>query len=331
MAYKNSWLEAMQSGRQRFAAGIDVGSQSVRLVVLSQRARAYGALHLEYVKTVPLAAGAMAGTEIADRQAIARALRDAFAGLPRLCATHALQCSMAVPASATLTTTVPLAQLAAQSHCVEEDGGPALAGLAPAVMGEAERIAGIERHALAVDWYVDDTPAPVRSVTIAATARQHLEARIECAATAGISLTAIDGEPHAALRALRYAADQELDAHEPYAALWIGTDGVYGWRVVDGAIKGEMHYPAPEHTDLADALRDLVRGPVFDCALVGGEIDLLDGVGFSMADIGDVLGCSVLPFECALLGSRMRPLDDGLLYEPAGAVAFGLALRGVIE
>ncbi|NML33764.1 type IV pilus biogenesis protein PilM [Paraburkholderia antibiotica] len=331
MTYANSWLQTVQAGWQRFAAGIDLGSQSVRLVVLSRRSRARGALRLEYMSTVPLAPGVMTGTEIVDRQAVARALRDAFAGLPQVCASQALRCAMAMPASATLTTTVPLAQLAAQSYCEDEDGGPALAGLAPAVMGEAERIAGIERHALAVDWFVDETPSPVRSVTIAATARQHLEARIECAATAGISLSAIDGEPHAALRALRYAANRELDPNEPYAALWIGSDGVYGWRIVDGGILAEMRYPAPEHSDLADALRDLVHGPEFDCALIGGEVDLLDGVGFSLADIGDVLGCSVLPFECALLATRAQPFEDALLHEPAGAVAFGLALRGVLE
>jgi hypothetical protein len=113
--------------------------------------------------------------------------------------------------------------------------------------------------------------------------------------------------------------------------LWIGTDGVYGWRIVDDSIAGEMRYPAPEHADLADALRDLVHGPVLDCALVSGEIDLLEGVGFSLADIADVLGCTVLPFECAALGGLVRPLDDELLHEPASAVAFGLALRGVLE
>jgi Tfp pilus assembly PilM family ATPase len=320
----------MRSGRQRFAAGIDVGSQNVRLVVVSQRSRTHAGLHLEYVSTVPLAAGAMAGTEIADRQSVARALRDAFAGLPRACARHVLRCAMAVPASATLTTTVPLARLAAQSHCAD-DGGHALSELEPAVMGEAERIAGLERHALAVDWFVDETPSPIRSVRITATARQHLEARLECAASAGISLSAVDGEPHAALRAMRYAASLELDPHEPYVALWIGTDGVYGWRIVDDGIAGEMRYPAPEHSDLADALRDLAHGPELDCALVSGEVDLLDGVGFSLADIADVLGCTALPFECSVLGSRVRPLSDELLHEPAGAVAFGLALRGVIE
>ncbi|HYS64061.1 MAG TPA: pilus assembly protein PilM [Paraburkholderia sp.] len=330
MTFKSSWLQGVQMGGQRFAAGIDIGSQAVRLVVVSQPSRTRAALHIEYASTVPLAAGAMAGTEIADRHAVARALRDAFAGLPRACATHALRCAMALPASATLTTTVPLTRLAAQSGCAE-DGGHALAELEPAVMSEVERIAGLERHALAVDWFVDETSSPVRSVTIAATARQHLEARIECAASAGISLTAIDGEPHAALRAMRYAASHELDPHEPYVALWIGTDGVYGWRIVDDCIVGEMRYPAPEHADLADALRDLVHGPELDCALLSGEIDLLDGVGFSIADLADVLGCAVLPFECAALGGLARSLDDPLLHEPAGAVAFGLALRGVFE
>ncbi|CAB3688784.1 pilus assembly protein PilM [Paraburkholderia rhynchosiae] len=330
MTLRNSWLEAVQAGAQRFAAGIDVGSQDVRLVVVSRRARACASLQIEYVSTVPLAPTAMAGTEIADRHAVARALRDAFAGMPHSCATQALRCAMAVPASATLTTTVPLARLAAQSGCAE-DGGHELAELEPAVMSEVERIAGLERHALAVDWFVDDKPSPVRSVTIAATGRQHLEARIECAAAAGISLTAIDGEPHAALGAMRYAASHELDPHEPYVALWIGVDGVHGWRLVDDSIAGEMHYPAPEHADLADALRDLVHGPVLDCALVSGEVDLLDGVGFSIADIADVLGCTVLPFECAALGGFARQLSDPLLHEPTGAVAFGLALRGVFE
>jgi hypothetical protein len=100
---------------------------------------------------------------------------------------------------------------------------------------------------------------------------------------------------------------------------------------VDDIVAREMRYPAPEHTDLADALRDLAHGPELDCALLSGEVDLLDGVGFSTADIADVLGCTVLPFECAALGGLVRPLDDSLLHEPSGAVAFGLALRGVLE
>ena len=44
MALKSSWLRTMHSGRQRFAAGIDVGSQNVRLVVREPALRAHAAL-----------------------------------------------------------------------------------------------------------------------------------------------------------------------------------------------------------------------------------------------------------------------------------------------
>ena len=170
-------------------------------------------------------------------------------------------------------------------------------------MSEAERIAGLERHALAVDWFVDETPSPVRSVTIAATARQHLEARIECAAIAGISLTAIDGEPHAALRAMRYAASYELDPHEPYARCGsvrtaCTAGGSSTTRICRrNALSRRRNTPiSPMRCAIWPTAREL------DCALLSGEVDLLDGVGFSSADIADVLGCTVLPFECAALG-----------------------------
>ena len=35
MTFKSSWLQGVQLGAQRFAAGIDVGSQAVRLVVVA--------------------------------------------------------------------------------------------------------------------------------------------------------------------------------------------------------------------------------------------------------------------------------------------------------
>jgi Tfp pilus assembly PilM family ATPase len=248
-----------------------------------------------------------------------------------------LPCAMAIPGSATLTASVPLGQLAPHLRRtgplpkVEYANGDALSALEPAVLIEVERIAGIERHALAVDWYIDESSLTEGEVTIAATARQHLEARIECAAIAGISLTAIDGEPYAALRAMRYAAAHELEANDEYMAIWVGSDGVYGWRMVDDTVAAHMRYPAPEHGSLADALRELAGGRVLGSVLVAGEIDLLDGVSLSVADIGDVLGCTVLPFQCALLGEVADPYESELLSDPACAVAFGLAVRGVYE
>jgi Type IV pilus assembly protein PilM len=326
MTFKSS----LQLKVRRFAAGIDVSPQAVRLVVLSQRLPVGGLLRVEYLAAVPLAAGAMAGVEIVDRSAVTRALRDVFAELPRACASRALRCAMALPASATLMSSLPLARLSAAGD-VEAADGPSLAALESAVWNEAERIAGIERHALAVDWFIERSPRGAGAVTIATAARQHLEARIECAAAAGVTLTTIDGEPHAALRALVHAAAMELDQQEPYAAIWIGAEGVYGWRIVDDAVVGEMHYPSPEHSDLADALRDLADGVALGYAFLGGDVELLDGVGFSEADLGDVLGCTMVPFECIALGDCARPLSAKLLHESNCAVAFGLALRGVME
>nr|WKF57527.1 hypothetical protein HUO10_002013 [Paraburkholderia busanensis] len=330
MTVKKFWLDVLQEGAPRFAAGIDVGSQNVRLVIVSHRALPEPLLKIEYVRTVPLAPGAMAGNEIVDRLAVTRALREAFDGLPRACTAQTLCCAMAVPSSAMMFAAVPLALLTAKSGCAD-DGGFELSDIEPAVMTEIEGMTGLERHALAVDWFIADGLAPVRSVIIAATARPHLEARMECAAAAGISLTAVDGEPQAALRALRYAARCELDSNEPFIAVWIGTDGVYGWRICEEELEHYMRYPAPEHSDLADALRDLADGCAARCAFVGGEIDLLEGVGFSIADIADVLGCPVRPLDIGALDNVARPLTDALLHEPDSAVAFGLALRGVCE
>jgi Tfp pilus assembly PilM family ATPase len=319
MALKDSLRVAMR----RQAVGIDVSAQAVRIVVLSCSARKSGPVRIECVASEPLAAGAMAGADIVDRQAVARALSAAFGNVPQQCVTAALRCAMAIPGSATFTSRLP----ANHGRDPQRPG----ASHEPSVMMEAERVAGIERHALAVDWYVEDSPPHPGGVSIAATAREHLEARIECAAMAGVTLTVVDVEPHAALRALRHAATFELELHEPFVAIWIGSDGVYGWRVEEETIAEEIRYPSPEYSCVADALRDLAENNLNVCALVGGEIELLEGVCFSLADIGDVLGCSVLPFDCSSLSDGDVIPHSDLLHEPAFAVAFGLALRGVAQ
>ncbi|MDQ7980094.1 pilus assembly protein PilM [Paraburkholderia sp. SARCC-3016] len=337
MALKTS----LEMAVRRFAAGIDLGPQTVRLVVLSRSICGNGPLRIDCVASMPVRSGAMAGAEIVDRPAVAQALFDVFDCMPSEHILLSLRCAMAIPGSATLTASVPLEQLQqlaptmrrtrSRRPVAEYAEGDMLSALEPAVLIEIERIAGVERHALAVDWYVDRSALRGGEVTIAATARQHLEARIECAAIAGISLTAIDGEPHAALRAMRYSAKQELEPGDEYAALWVAGDGVYGWRLADDTVVTSMHYPSPEHGCLADALRDLGEGARLSTVFVAGDVDLLDGVSMSLADIGDVLGCMVFPFECTLLGQVAVPFETDLLHDPASAVAFGLAVRGVYE
>jgi Tfp pilus assembly PilM family ATPase len=330
--------------RRRFAAGIDVSAGEARLVVLSRRAKRTAPLRVEWLGAVPLDRGAMAGAQIADRAAVSRAIAALFAGWPRRRATRLLSCSMAVPDSATLIDSIPLSSLLPCADGATRFDG--LEAMEPAVYAHAERVAGLERQALAVDWFVDEAsrgcgPAPgsshalaVPRVTIAAAARQHLEARVEVAAAAGIVLSAVDGEPPSALRALCHAAEYELHEHERYAAVWIGGDGVYGWRIADEAVEACVRYPAPEYDDLAAALRALAGAHALGCAVVGGHFDMLAGWQTTLADVGELFGCAVLPFECApFLDADARDTLGGAVCRsaqaPTFAVAFGLALRGV--
>lgn len=352
-----SLLNPLLLGARRYAAGVDVHARGVTLVVLSQRVFGGGPLRIEWLGRVPLAREALSGAEIVDRVALVAALQAAFGALPRACAEASLRCAMALPTGATLMAAVPLARLARGSFVtstsntsgVSGTSGTSRAGaiadasglfteLEPLVLAEAERVAGIERHELAVDWRVGPlaldcgvASAHEARVMIAATARAYLESRIECAAMAGVALCAMDDEAHAALRAMRHAAAFELPPHEPWAALWVGADGVHGWFVADDCVARTMRFPALEHADLVEALHDLAGREQTGCALVAGDIGLLQGVHFSLADIGDVLGCPVLPFECAPLADADFPLDALLLHDPACAVAFGLAMRGVHE
>ncbi len=126
------------------------------------------------------------------------------------------------------------------------------------------------------------------------------------------------------------SAAREVDAGEPYLGVWIGESGVHGWLVSADAVAAQIRYPAPEHADLADALRELARAGAPRCAFVAGDPEWLGGARISLADVGDLLGCIVLPFECAA-GGPLGAVDDGLAHSPGFGVAVGLALRGVFE
>ncbi|QBQ96507.1 type IV pilus biogenesis protein PilM [Paraburkholderia pallida] len=336
-----SLLNPLLLGARRYGAGIDVGARGVTLVVLSQRLFGGGPLRIEWLGRVPLAREVLSGAEIVDRPALVSALQEVFGALPPACAQASLRCAMALPSGATLLASVPLARLApvpAGAAARKLDASGLYTELEPLVLAEAERVSGIERTELAVDWRVGPLGLECgvasmheAQVMIAATARAHLEARIECAAMAGVALCAVDDEAYAALRAMRHAAAFELPSHEAWVALWIGADGVHGWFVAEESVVRTMRFPALEHVDLVEALRDLAQAEETGCAFVAGDLAMLHGVHFSLADIGDVLGCPVLPFECGPLADADRPLDANLLNDPSCAVAFGLAMRGVGE
>jgi Tfp pilus assembly PilM family ATPase len=333
MSKDNALRGTMLTVTRRYAAGIDVSEDAVRLAIVSRRLRANASVCVEHLESVALPSGAVIDGDFVDRAAIVTALREAFARLPESGAWRALRCAMGLPASATLTTQVPLARLLdIHDHFAGNIGGDPRGLLEPAVLAEAERVAGIERAALAVDWSVRTREDGDAQVAIAATARRHVEARVETAAEAGIALSAIDGEPAAALRAMRHAGSTELDADARYLVCWLESTGLHGWLVGSRGVENELRYPAPEHRSIAEALHDLVgRSAPLDCIYAGGQIDLLAHADCPIPALGKSFGCPALPFEAAPWCNGAPEISTACKHSPRFAVAFGLALREVMQ
>jgi Tfp pilus assembly PilM family ATPase len=317
---------------RRHAAGIEVSEDAVRLVVLSRRLRSNAPVCVEHLESVPLAESAVVNGDFVDRAAIVAALREAFARLPSNGAWRSLRCAMGLSAAATQTLSVPLAQLIDVRETRVAAGGDPFGLLEPAVLAQAERAMGIERGALAVDWSIEARENGHAHVSIAATARRHVEARVEAAAAAGIALSAIDGEPAAALRAMRQSASTELDDDARYLACWLEKTGLHGWLVDGGEVTNELRYPAPEYRSLTEALRDLAgtHAPL-DCIYLSGDTELVAQSGVSIPVLAKTFDCPVLPFEAAPYCNGAAQIDAELRHAPRFAVAFGLALREVMQ
>ncbi|GAB5098910.1 pilus assembly protein PilM [Caballeronia sp. TF1N1] len=325
--------KALLTVTRRFAAGIDVSESAVRIVVLSKRVRSPSAVCVEHIDWVALEPGAVIDGEFVDRAAVIAALCDTVERLPQNGVSRALRCAMGLPSSATLTTRVPLTALleTRDAPALVADGDPR-GVLEPAVLAEAERISGIERGALAVDWSVETQEDGRAQVAIAATARRHVEARVETAAAAGIALSAIDGEPAAAMRAMRHSGKVELGPDARFMLCWLEKTGLHGWVAGAHGVESEVRYPAPEHSCLADALRDLAGTDApLDCVYVGGEADLMAQAALPLPALAKMFGCPALPFECAPYCNGVAGIDASLKHSPLFAVAFGLALREVLQ
>jgi hypothetical protein len=359
---------------RRFAAGIDVGQCEVRLVVMSRKLLGEPCERVEHAARAPLPPGAMLGAELAEPVALTRALASLLDGVPNSRPAQGLRCVMALPPAASVVGHATLAELspfdaasehahaaarARRAHAATAEGGArcrnrlyswrassrsagALRLLEPAVLATAERYLGLERSALAVDWFIEDPAGAPERVTIAAASRHHIDARVEAAAAAGIVLAAIDDEPAAALRACRHAAAHELAADEAHAVVWIGADSVRGWMIVDGAARRELRHPRLDAASLGDALAALVAGFSPQCAFVCGDVARI-----GVDNLGAALGCIVLPFDWpAFCGARagatihrvaagghrtVTGVGTAGCEGAADAVAFGLALRGLDE
>ncbi|MDR5814649.1 pilus assembly protein PilM [Caballeronia sp. LZ033] len=333
MGKESALRGTMLTVTRRYAAGIDVGEDGVRLVVMSKRLRANAAVCVEQLAFVPLPSGAVIDGDFIDRTAIVSALREAFTCLPSGGAWRALRCAMGLPASATVTTQVPLARLMEAREPLPAGAGSDPHGvLEPAVLAEAERATGVERAALAVDWSVQTGEDGQAQVSIAATARRHVEARVEAAAEAGVALSAIDGEAAAALRAMRHVGSVELDEDARYMVCWLENTGLHGWLVGARGVEKEARYPALEYRSMAEALQDLAGdGAPLDCVYAGGRIELLGHAGLALPVLGKSLGCPALPFEAAPYCNGASAIVAAHRHSPRFAAAFGLALREVMQ
>ncbi|MDR0240089.1 MAG: competence protein ComA [Burkholderia sp.] len=303
------WVARFAQGRH-WSTGIDVGADEVRVVVLSRRGRVAD-VRVEGLEREPV--GLAGGPEDARWAAVGRALAAAVARLSAADVRCDARGVMALRDDEIRTATLDLAG----RHDIPD-----------AARQAAERISGLAPDSFAFDWRPH---GGARSGEIAVTVAPLalLERRIDVAAQAGIDLTAVDGESAALLRALRYAAQFELDAQGSYAALWFCDSGVRGWRI-DGPLAVPvltLSGTLPEA--LPDALRRRALGAV-RCVFVAGDERSIARFDTSVAEIGDVLGSAVVPFDCTGWDAQPCP-PAGMPGGPAFAVAFGLALRGVWE
>jgi len=303
------WAARFAPGRHR-STGIDVGADEVRVAVLSRRGRAVD-VRVEGLEREPV--GLTGGPEDARWAAVARALAAAVSRLSAAgvrCDTRGV---MALRDDEMRTATLDLAG--------RDD-------IADAARQAAERISGLAPDSLAFDWRQDDGACP-GEIEVAVAPRALLERRIDVAAQAGVDLTAVDGESAAALRALRYAAQFEPDAHGPYAAFWFCDTGVRGWRVDSAIAAAVLAVSGDVRAAFPDALRQCVVEPV-RCVLVAGDARSIARCGTSAADIGDALGVAAVPFDCTGWDG-LPDAHAGAPGGPAFALAIGLALRGVWE
>ncbi|NTZ07126.1 competence protein ComA [Burkholderia metallica] len=303
------WVARFAQGRHR-STGIDVGAHEVRVAVLSRRGRE-AEVRVEGLEREPV--GLAGALEDARWAAVARSLAAAVARLSASDVRCDARGVMALHDDEMRTATLDLA---------------GRGDIPDAARQAAERISGLAPDSLAFDWR-HYGGARSGEIAVAVAPLALLERRIDVAAQAGIDLTVIDGESAAVLRALRYAAQFELDAQGAYAVLWFCDAGVRGWRIEGPSTMPVLTLSGTLPEALPDALRRRVLGAV-RCVFVAGDERCIARFDTSVAEIGDVLGTAMVPFDCT--GWEGQPCARaGMPGGPAFAVAFGLALRGVWE
>ncbi|MCF7695439.1 pilus assembly protein PilM [Mycetohabitans sp. B2] len=323
---------ALLSVGRRFAAGIDITPSEIRMAVASRRLADGADVRVEHLAAQPLPAGVVEDAEILRPECVSRALSVLRDGIPIRRSLASVRYAMALPPAVTYTGVTSLAELArrtpglasAQHACAAFDE------LEPAVLAEAERLFGVDPSSIVVDWLMADRDDDPDAVTITAASRDWLDIRIATAAAANIVLSTVDGEAAAALRACRLQGALVLPADCCWCAIWAGGGTVYAWLLRGTMVRREWHALPGHRGPILDALRDALASDDLSGAVVSGEVAAIAAAGLDFDALRGALGCDPQLFRCAPFCRALiaaQPCSNS----PAYAVAFGLAMRGVLE
>jgi len=328
---------SMANVMRRFALGIDVGLNHLRVIVLSRRLIASAALRIEHMGVCALPANAVAGADFIDTEAIAAALANALINCRCKKALSAARVAMALPDTAILRHQTSIASLAPQRMLTTQSDAE-LDVLESAVLAQAEHLAGMEAAALAVDWFRVDSAGALDQLTIIVAPRRYIEARLEVAAQAGMMLHAIDGADAAALRACRFAATQTGQIDKCYGAIWLSEERGWFWLICKHSIEIEFKFISndlakPAFLAKLNEFVEIVQ-PVY--TFIAGEVDRLLPAGRTVKKLSTTLRCPVVEFNpvacCRGNHCKRGSVHDNseIQVSPSFAVAFGLALRWMI-
>jgi Tfp pilus assembly PilM family ATPase len=323
---------ALLSVTRRFATGFDITPSEARMVVASRRVVGGADVRVDYMAARPLAAGAVDHVEFVRPDQVSRVLRDLRESVPMPRALPGMRYAMALPPAATYVGTASLAELIRRTPGLGAtiEARMAFNRLEPAVLAEAERLFSVDPASIAVDWLIADRDDDPDAVTITATPREWLDMRIDAAAAADIVLSTIDGEAAAALRACRLFAALELPPGCCWCAIWAGGGTVHAWLLRGTLVCRDWVVPPDHRGPVVCALGEGFADADLAGVVVAGELAAIAAAGLDFDALRAALGCDPHLFSTAPFCSS--PLTaDTVLASPAFAVAFGLAMRGVLE
>ncbi|HTJ94470.1 MAG TPA: hypothetical protein VL424_15365 [Pararobbsia sp.] len=320
---------------RNYVAGLEIGVLHVRAVVL-----AYGRstphappwIRLIHAQTVPMPDGAVSGADILEPRSVARVLVDVFGGPDDISRWSGAHLAIGLPCSTVVIRSMPFAELTRRTYgprieCgsrARRGGDYGLNRFEERVLTEAERIMGVDRDDLCLDWFRSVSFDGVEHATIVTTTRQHVESRVSTAALAGLRVSVIDGDAEAALRACRFWMHARHAADSTFVVIWNHASQTRTWCIHQHAVEMTLEGRAAlEWQRIAPWARE--RGP--RVAVVAGDA-VSDGWGeLSPGAIARYTGCVVDRFslDVCFAGPDAQVLGDD---DAAYVVALGLALRG---